>query len=217
MHRTCHLICAFFFLFPSLVTILGQSGGARDAEKDQAAQTLPMFHIMKPITIRKFNRISQHIPLPVGNYFSFLSDFNEKMPDSVAFTWFPMWWFFFDLCLNSTTLKVVWSSKLRCSVEPFAKKLLHIFLHVFTNTERGRERHFQTLQCLSKLLNIFNSGTLLELDQREGKSGKHAFFSRRCLSGPEWVVLNISIGQVPQEKGDIFMFVLLLSILIKHY
>lgn len=39
----------FFFL--SLVTILEQSGGDRDAEKDQAAaQTLPMFNVMKLIT-----------------------------------------------------------------------------------------------------------------------------------------------------------------------
>lgn len=162
MHRTCHCICAFFFLlFPSLVTILEQWGGARDAEKDQAARTLPLFHIMKLITVRKFNRISQHIPLLVGNYFSFLSNFNEKMPSSVDFTWFPVWWFFFDLCMNSTPLKVVWSRSLRYSVEPFAKKLLHIFLHVCTNTERGTEKHFQTLQCLSRLLGVFNSGKCL--------------------------------------------------------
>lgn len=31
-----------------------------------------------------------------------------------------------------------------------------------------------------------------------------AFFSRRCLSGAEGVVLNTSIGQLPQEKGGFF-------------
>lgn len=42
-------LCSFFFL--SLVTILEQLGGDRDAEKDQAAaQTLPMFNVMKLIT-----------------------------------------------------------------------------------------------------------------------------------------------------------------------
>lgn len=50
-------------------------------------------------------------------------------------------------------------------MEPFAKKLLHIFLLECTNTERGIERHFQTLQCLYKLLKVFNSGTFIELDQ----------------------------------------------------
>lgn len=50
------------------------------------------------------------------------------MPDSVDFTWFPMWWFCFDLCINSSTLKVAWSSSLRCSVEPFAEKLPQVFL-----------------------------------------------------------------------------------------
>lgn len=155
MHRTCHCICAFFFfflLFPSLVTLLEQWGGARDAEKDQAAWTLPLFHIMKLITVRKFNRISQHIPLLVGNYFSFLSNFNEKTPSSVDFTWFPVSWFFFDLCMNSTPLKVVRSSSFRYSVEPFAKKLLHIFSAcVYECRERHRETFpdftvpFQTL------------------------------------------------------------------------
>lgn len=200
MHRTCPVICAFFFLFPSLVTILGQSGEARDAKKDQAAQTLPMFHIMKPITIRKFNRISQHIPLPVGNYFSFLSDFNEKMPHSVAFTWFPMWWFFFDLCMNSTTLKVVCSSNLRCSVESFSKKLLPIFLHACINTERGIERHLQTLQCLSKLLKVFNSGTFLELDQ-----SLYNLYTSVQLHISNFEVLGMS---VTKNTLDTFVFLL---------
>lgn len=83
-------LCFFLLLF-SLVTILKQSNGAREAEKDQAAaQTL---HVSLNEADRRLGNSIESVSVPikyiiflVGNHSSLLPNFPEKLSSLVVRT-----------------------------------------------------------------------------------------------------------------------------------